>query len=271
MKTVLITGCSSGIGKEFVKSFLEKDHKVIATARKPEKLDDIKSENLEKLKLDITFSDDINNAVEYVKTSGIDILINNAGYGLMGPVIELPMDSIKKHFETNVFGQIELIQKIAPLMIEKKSGTIVNIGSISGIFISPFAASYCATKAAFNSFSDGLRIELKPFGINVITVQPGGIESDFGKNTLANTEDLLIDNSFYSKYKNAIIERATLSQKDAMPGKVFVKDLVKKILRENPPALSRKGSGSILLPSLKKYLPEALLDKILIKRFGLDQ
>lgn len=269
MKKILITGCSSGIGLELAKQFLEKGHQVIATARNLEKLNDLSSGNLVKIKLDVTNKDDIAEVAKYMESNGIDILINNAGYGLMGPVIDLPVNDIRKHFETNVFGQIELIQNIAPIMLKQGSGTIVNIGSISGIFITPYAASYCATKAAFNSFSDALRMELKPFGINVISVQPGGIKSEFGNNTLSNTQNLLKEGSIYEKYRESIIERATFSQTRAMDVSAFAKGLVSKILSDNPPALSRKGSGSILLPLLKKVVPERILDYLLMKKFGL--
>ncbi len=268
---VLITGCSSGIGKSFVNEFSQKGFKIIATARKPEVIEKAFSGNVITKKLDVAKKADIQALRQFVESESLvpDILINNAGFGLMGPEIELPIESIRKQFETNVFGAINIIQEFVPLMIKRGSGLIVNISSISGIMPTPFASAYCASKAALTAFTDSLRMELSPFGIKVVTVQPGAITSKFGKNAEREMSNILGKNSFYSKYKGAILNRAGASQKGSTPTEKFVKEVVKKIMRKDPPAIVRAGKLSKLVPLLKKYLPEKTLDYILKKQFGL--
>ncbi len=268
-KVVLITGCSSGIGKAFTEEFLKKGFKVIATARKPEKISTLPAGTIVK-KLDVTNKEDMEELFEFLRKEEIvpDILINNAGYGLMGPAIELPREAIERQFETNVFGALAIISKIAPLMIRKGKGLIVNISSISGIMPTPFASAYCASKAALTAFSDSLRMELKPFGIKVVTVQPGAITSKFGDNAEKELQNILRPDSVYSAFKDAIIERAKASQEKSTPAEKFVKQVVKKLLRENPPPVIRAGKLSKLVPFLKKYLPEKILDSILMAKFG---
>jgi short-subunit dehydrogenase len=268
---VLITGCSSGIGKAFVNEFSKKGFKVIATARKPEVIENAFSQDVIVKKLDVTNEPDILALRQFAEDENLvpNILINNAGFGLMGPEIELPIESIRKQFETNVFGSINIIQKFVPLMINRGKGLIVNISSISGIMPTPFASAYCASKAALTAFSDSLRMELSPFGINVTIVQPGAITSKFGENAEKEMSNILKENSFYSKYKEAIFNRAGASQKDSTPAEKFVKKVVKKITRKNPPAIIRAGKLSKLVPILKKYLPTKTLDYILKRQFGL--
>jgi len=273
-KTVLITGCSSGIGREFVREFLRRGFRVVATARRPESLSEFEdNENVIVKKLDVTNEDDIRSLVEFFKSekSSPDILVNNAGYGLMSPTLELPIEEVKKQFDTNVFGALRLVSALVPLMIEKGKGLVVNISSISGILTTPFAGAYCASKAALTSFSDALRLELAPFGINVVTVEPGAIESDFGKNASKTTANILQYFKIYAKYKDAVMERAEASQKNATPTGKFVKKVVRKILSPNPPAYVRGGKLSLLVPFLKKCFPWKLRDKILRKMFGLNE
>ena len=180
-KVVLVTGCSSGIGRELVRQLREQGHGVAATARRPDTLRDLLETGVTTHRLDVTDEDSIHGAVaEVMEAHGrIDILINNAGSGLIGPTAELPMADIRRQFETNVFGALALIQAVVPVMARQGSGRIINMGSVSGITATPWAGPYCASKAALHLFSDALRMELAPFGISVITVQPGGIRSQF--------------------------------------------------------------------------------------------
>jgi short-subunit dehydrogenase len=155
-------------------------------------------------------------------------------------------------------------------MKSRGGGTIVNIGSISGIAPTPFSAAYCASKAAIHAWSDVLRMELKPFGIKVVTIQPGGIVTDFGKNCEKTVRNNLKPGSWYAGIEKFIYSRANTSQEIATPVGVFVKKLIPKIIQQNPPTLIRLGARSFTLPLLKRWLPARLLDKIMMKKYGLD-
>ena len=270
-RTVLITGASSGIGKALALEFAARKFRVIAASRSVEKVDELDIPLIIKKQLDVTNYDEIEKFAESLISQKIEpeILINNAGYGLAGPVLELPVEEIEREFATNVFGAIKIAQIFGKKMAERKSGIIVNIGSVSGMLATPFVGAYCASKAAFNSFSDALRMEMKPFGVSVITVTPGAIVSSFGENSAKTTEKILAKNSLFEKYREKILERARLSQQNATPVEEFAQKLVDKILSENPPPTFRYGKMSFLAWFLSRFTGAGLRDKILTKKFGL--
>nr|MBF3181138.1 SDR family NAD(P)-dependent oxidoreductase [Pseudomonas aeruginosa] len=114
-----------------------------------------------------------------VEAAGLDVLVNNAGYGAMGPLLDGGVDAMRRQFETNVFAVVGVTRALFPLL-RRKSGLVVNVGSVSGVLVTPFAGAYCASKAAVHALSDALRLELAPFGVEVLEVQPGAIASNFG-------------------------------------------------------------------------------------------
>lgn len=267
---VLISGCSSGIGLSLAREFASRGCRVFATARRPDRIAELQHEKMQVAALDVTDQTSIEACVAEVmaRAGRIDVLVNNAGYALMGPVIDLSIEDLRLQFETNVIGLIALTQAVAPHMIQQHFGLIVNIASVSGVCATPFAGAYCGTKAAVNLLSDALRMELAPFGINVITVQPGRIQSGFGY--AAAKKMGRQDRSFYAPVAEDISARAAISQQDAMPADVFSKKLVDRLLQEKIPRLIRIGKESTRLPLIKK-LPVNLLDRILIKKFGLEK
>ena len=267
---VLISGCSSGIGLALCREFTLRGCKVFATARKPEVIDYLKGECAEIGALDVTDQKSIDACVAEVmaKAGRIDVLVNNAGYALIGPVIDLSMDDLRLQFETNVIGLAALTKAVAPHMIKQHSGVIVNISSVSGICATPFAGAYCATKAAVNLLSDSLRAELAPFGISVVTVQPGAIKSGFGRaaaKSIGQCED-----SVYAPLAGYIKARAVSSQKDPTSAEEFSRVLIDKLFRARIPKVIRIGKQSMRLPLLKK-LPMDMLDNMMTKTFGLDK
>ena len=271
-KRVLITGCSSGIGRALSLEFHKNGHLVYATARNPETLKDLADLGIFTLKLDVNNPEDILAAAALLEKDrgGIDILINNAGFIAMGPLVEIPIDRLRLQFETNVVSIIAMIQAFAPSMIRNRNGRIVNIGSVSGILPSPFAGAYCASKTAVHSLSDVLRAELSPFGIQVITVQPGGIMSELGKTAhkgIANPDN---DRSCYAGIKKAIEKRALASQINATPVNLFARNLVFGLLKHKPKPMIRLGKQSFLLPFIRNIFPTALRDWILIRKFRLN-
>ncbi|MFC4651692.1 SDR family NAD(P)-dependent oxidoreductase [Lactococcus nasutitermitis] len=196
-KVVVITGASNGMGFEAAKLFASKGWQVFAGARRVEKIPTAK--NITALKLDVTVSESNHSFIQSIldKTGRIDVLINNAGYGEYGPAEEIPMENIRKQFETNFFGAVELSQLVLPTMRTQKFGRIVNISSIGGDLYMPLGAFYHATKAALQQWSDVLDTEVSQFGIRSIVVQPGGTESSWGAIALENAEKNLKENSAY--------------------------------------------------------------------------
>ena len=267
---VLISGCSSGIGLALAREFASRGCRVYATARKPAVIANLKKEGMETAALDVTDQMSIDACVADIITreGRIDVLVNNAGFVLVGPVIDLSLDDLRLQFETNVIGHIALIKACAPHMIKRRSGLIVNIASISGVCATPFAGAYCGSKAAVNLLSDSLRMELAPFGISVITVQPGSIRSSLGDNAAKNVDKYT--NSVYAPVVDFIRGRAYASQKDSTSAEVFSKTLVDKLFRPKIPRLIRIGHQSTLLPLLTN-LPVGRFDKIMSKEFGLDK
>ena len=276
MKSALITGCSSGIGRALCEEYLHQGYRVYATARNLSDLDDLTgthpTDQLIKLTLDVNDADSIQALVNTLdqRNEALNVLINNAGYAAMGPLVDMPLADLQQQFATNVFAPIEVTKALLPILMKEAStkAQVVNIGSVSGITTTPFSGAYCATKAAIHALSDALRMELAPFNIDVITIQPGAIESKFGDNSLANLASRIQSNSLYAPLKDAIESRATASQDNPTSARSFAKTCFNQLAR-NPNAEIRIGNGSRALPWLKRWLPTPLLDRMLMKKFKL--
>jgi NAD(P)-dependent dehydrogenase (short-subunit alcohol dehydrogenase family) len=175
MARVLITGCSTGFGRAASVELTKRGHDVIATARRPETLDDL--DVTEKLRLDV---DDDASVAEAVQRAGhVDALVNNAGFGITGPIEHVPHDEFRRLFETNVLGAVRMIQAVLPQMRERGSGTIVNVTSLAGLVTPPTGGAYSATKRALEAVSEALHYEVGHFGIRVAIVEPGYFETEF--------------------------------------------------------------------------------------------
>ena len=270
-EVVLITGCSSGIGWALAEEFVRTGHRVVATARNVETIASLEGPRVLTTRLDVTRADEIERVIaEVLAWAGrIDLLVNNAGSGLIGPTAEVDLADLRRQFETNVVGPVALIQAVVPQFVAQGSGRIVNIGSVSGVTATPFAGAYCGSKAALHLLSDALRMELAPFGIQVITVQPGAIASNFGAHAADGLERYR-SNSLYSSIAEFIEARAGLSQSDATPAEDFAREVVRAVTRTRPPAVLRTGRGSRRLPAIGR-LPQPIRDCLLGKRFGLDR
>jgi NAD(P)-dependent dehydrogenase (short-subunit alcohol dehydrogenase family) len=266
---VLISGCSSGIGLSLSREFASRGCRVFATARKPEVIEHLKNEKIDTAALDVTDQQSIDACVAEVldRAGRIDVLVNNAGYALIGPMIDLSIDDLRREFETNVIGLVALTKAVAPQMIERKSGLIVNIASVSGVCATPFAGAYCATKAAVNLLSVSMRIELAPFGISVVTVQPGAIKSRFGEAAFSSIK--LREDSVYAPVAGYVKERATSSQKNPTTAEEFSQQLVDALFLKTIPKIIRLGRQSTQLP-LVAALPADQFDRLMSKTFGLN-
>ena len=181
-KVVLITGASSGMGREAAILLAREGHRVYAAARRMDRMADLAGRGVTAVELDVASGDDNERVVnQVVEGEGrIDVLINNAGFGLYGPVEEVPLDDARYQFEVNLFGVAHLTQLVLPHMRAQGSGRIVNVSSVGGKVFSPFGSWYHATKHALEGWSDCLRLETAPFNIQVVLVEPGLIRTDFG-------------------------------------------------------------------------------------------
>ena len=186
-KTILITGCSSGIGYDAAFALARLGHQVIATCRKQEDVIKLINLGLTTVQLDVASPISVARGFSEVlaKTGGrLDVLINNAGYGQAGALEDVPHDALYEQFATNVFGLMDITRLAIPIMRQQKQGRIINVSSMLGIISLPFRGAYNASKYAVEGISDTLRLELKPSGIDVITIQPGPIVSRFRENVL---------------------------------------------------------------------------------------
>lgn len=181
-KVALVTGASSGMGKETVKRLLQEGLVVYAAARRLEQMEDLRALGAIPLKMDITLDADVVAAVQQIQDGhgGIDVLVNNAGFGMYGAMEESTLADARYQFEVNLFGMARLTQLALPAMRKKGAGTIINISSMGGRIYTPLGSWYHATKHAVEGWSDCLRIELAPFGIQVVIIQPGAIATEWG-------------------------------------------------------------------------------------------
>jgi NADP-dependent 3-hydroxy acid dehydrogenase YdfG len=244
---------------------------VIATASKIEAIQDLAGDDTDILELDVTDVTSIERAVAAAIDlhGAIDLAVNNAGYGLIGPVAELDLAELTTQFETNVIGVVAVVRAVVPGMVARKTGRIVNIGSVSGVTATPFGGAYCGTKAAVHLISDALRMELAPFGIRVITVQPGAVESRFAEHALRGIQRYQED-SLYSSVFDGIQARAGVSQVGSTPASEFARLVVGAATAASPQPIVRAGRHAVRLPLVGR-LPPSLRDRILSKRFGLGR
>lgn len=270
-KTVLVTGCSSGLGLALVKAFCERGYRVAATARNPAAID-YSHPRLTTAALDVTDTAALDGAVARLREQlgRIDILVNNAGYGLMGPLVETPIERLRDQFETNTFAPLALVQAVLPAMRAQGSGTIVNIGSVSGRLVTPFAGGYCASKAALEALDHALRRELKPFNIRVQYIMAGGIRSHFGARASGDLEGTLRSDSMYRGLQDRIRERAGLSQKNGTPAEEVALRIIDALEHTPDKPCIRVGAGANSLYRLSR-LPARLQDFLLNRRFGLSR
>jgi NADP-dependent 3-hydroxy acid dehydrogenase YdfG len=204
----LITGSSSGFGRSLTEAVLKQGDRVVATARKPEQLEDLGQQYLETMKtvrLDVTRQREVREAVEIaLSTFGrIDVLVNNAGYGTMGAIEEVSDEDIKHQFDTNLFGALNMIRAVLPTLRQQHSGHILNISSVGGMVSFAGTGIYCATKFALEAVSEALAQEVKPLGINVTIIEPGAFRTDFSGRSIVTPDQTIPD---YAETSGKLIE-----------------------------------------------------------------
>jgi NAD(P)-dependent dehydrogenase (short-subunit alcohol dehydrogenase family) len=270
-QVVLVTGCSSGIGRALAQAFDDAGHRTFATARNLESISNLRGKRIEPLPLDVTNEASVNNAVRAVaeRAGRIDIVVNNAGYILVGPLAELPLDEFRAVFETNVVGALSVVRAAFPHMADRRAGRVVNVGSVVGEIPTPFAGAYCASKSALHMLNEVLRMELVPFGIDVILVEPARVRSSIANAAARGVERYEEESSRYRRVYSNIRARAAASQEGPMDADRFARRMVEAVTQSNPPRVLRLGHGARTI-SLLNRLPRSILDRALMRRFGVN-
>ena len=274
-KAVLITGCSSGIGRATALRLAGSGWKVYATARRPETLTDLSEAGCETLALDVTDEGSMRAAVDAVEQAqgAVGVLVNNAGYSQSGAIETVPLDVVRRQFETNVFGLVRLTQMVLPKMRAQRWGKIVNLGSMGGRLTFPGGGHYHATKHALEAISDALRFELRGFGIDVVLLEPGLITTEFGEAATASMTDIPgSDDDPYAHF-NATVGAVTKGAYDgpmrhlgAGPERV-AKVIEKAISRRRPPARITITPSAKLTIATRRLVPDRAWDAAMRRQF----
>jgi len=217
-RAVLITGCSTGIGRATAERFAEKGWTTYATARRPETLRALEDKGCRALALDVCDEDSMAAAVDEVvrEERAVGVLVNNAGYSLTAPVEAASMDDVRRQFETNVFGLVRMAQLVLPGMREQGWGRIVNLSSMGGKLTFPGMGFYHGTKYAVEAISDALRYEVRPFGVKVVVIEPGLIKTAFGDTATGHAAGALDPGSPYADFHERVVARVAGSYEGAM-------------------------------------------------------
>jgi len=270
-KVALVTGGSSGIGECTVRELLDAGFVVYTCARRVERMTSLAELGAHVFAMDVTDDASMVAGVERIlaEQGRIDVLVNNAGYGSYGAVEDVPIDEARRQFEVNVFGLARLTQLVTPHMRKQGSGRIVNISSIGGKFYEPFGAWYHATKFAVEGFSDSLRLELKPFGIDVVIIEPGPIITEW--NEIA--RDSLLERSGDTDYgKYARRAHKVLTAFD-QPGRASKPEAVARKIRRaattrRPAARYPVGRGARMITGSRDHLPDRVMDQVVSRMYG---
>ena len=268
-KVILITGASSGIGKDTALSLIKEGHIVYGAARRLEMMQDIIQAGGHAIKMDILKERNIDDVVNQIikEQNRIDVLINNAGYGLWGAVETISIDEAKRQFDVNIFGLAYLTKKIIPFMREQKSGKIINMSSMGGKVYTPFGAWYHATKYALEGWSDCLRIELKSFGIDVILIEPGVIKTEFQDVMMDSTVERSIGTPYEKKLK--ALEKATqemYTRGIGSPPSTITKLIIKAINSHNPKRRYVGGLFAKPMLFIKKWFGDKMYEKAIMSQ-----
>jgi NAD(P)-dependent dehydrogenase (short-subunit alcohol dehydrogenase family) len=272
-KAVLITGCSTGIGRATAEHLAAKGYTVYASARRPESIADLEEKGCRTLALDVTDEQSMQAAVDAVVAAegAVGVLVNNAGYSQSGAIESLDMDDIRRQFETNVFGLMRMCQLALPGMREQRWGRIVNVSSMGANFVFPGGGIYHATKFAVDALSDALRFEVQGFGVGVAIIQPGLIHTEFG-NTAAASLATDADGP-YAKFNAAVGDATKGVYENGILGKfgggpeTVAKAIEKAIAAKRPKTRYRVTPSAHMLINQRKLMTDGMWDKMVSTQF----
>jgi len=274
-RTVLITGCSTGIGRVAALRFLHEGWTVVATARRLETLVELEKLGCHTFALDVTDEASMVETLRKVRTSigPVDVLVNNAGFGMYGPVEQLATTLIVRQFETNVFGLVRLSQLVLPMMREQHFGRIINVSSIAGRLSLPMGGAYHASKHALEAFSDALRYEVKPYGVAVSLVEPGPVRTRWA---MTAASSIVIDEASgddpYREMKYAVTGALSgmtkgLAGRFASSPDSIARVLVRAATAKHPRSRYRVGALAKFLLLLRWILPDRVFDLLVSRTF----
>jgi NAD(P)-dependent dehydrogenase (short-subunit alcohol dehydrogenase family) len=273
-KAILITGCSTGIGRETAKHLAAKGMNVYASARRPESIADLAEAGCKTLALDVNDESSLSAAVAEVERAEGAVwgLVNNAGYSQSGAVETIPLDSLRSQFETNVFGLVRMCQLVLPGMRRAGSGRIVNISSMGGKLTFPGGGAYHATKHAVEALSDALRFEVAGFGVGVVIIEPGLITTSFGDTAVSSLEETGESEGPYGEF-NAAVGKATaeayegpLAKLGGGPDKVARK-IETALTAKNPRPRYKVTPSAGLAMAQRRLLSDRMWDRVLTTQF----
>ena len=269
-KIVLITGASSGMGREAAILLAKGGHTVYAGARRANRMDDLSEHGITPIEMDVSRGEDNERAVRRIidAEERIDVLINNAGFGLCGAVEDIPLNDARYQFEVNLFGLAHLTQLVLPHMRAQGAGRIVNISSMGGRIFTPLGAWYHATKHALEGWSDCLRIETAPFNIQVVLIQPGGIQTEFGEvmeGELRKYHDGSAYKAAQEPYFAMMSDPKTMSR--GTEAKVLAQVFVEAATTDHPRRRYVKGAFARPLMFVRKWFGDAVYESVLRRAF----
>jgi len=273
-KAVLISGCSTGIGRATAERLASAGWRVYATARKLDTINDLTAKGCQVLALDVCDDESMRRVVATVEQAegAVGVLINNAGYGQEGPVEEIPMADVRRQFETNVFGLTRLTQLVLPGMRRQGWGKVVNLSSMGGKLTFPGGGFYHATKHAVEALSDALRFEVKPFGIDVIVIEPGPIKTRFGDTAVHSIDAAAAEQSPYAAFNKLVARRINEAYEGPMAMMAAGPEAVAKVIEKAISAARPRTRYPVtfaarFLMRLRRWLPDRAFDAFLATQF----
>lgn len=267
-----ITGSSTGIGRAIAEAAAAAGHRVFATARSTSALASFERPGtVDVLGLDVTDPQSIRAAVAAArqKAGRIDVLVNNAGWGQMGAIEDIPAEKWKAEFDVNVFGLLNVTREVLPVLREQRSGVVVNMGSIAGRISYPFGGAYCASKYAIEAITDALRLEVEPFGIRVVLIEPGPITTEFAGRAEQEVESITRNpaSPYHAIYESAYTRFRQETKNGALPPEAVARVILKAVSKRRPRARYLVTRPAKMFALAKRLLPDWILDMGMRSKF----
>lgn len=264
-RVVLITGASSGIGQACARRLAQREYRVFGTSRRPQSGAE---EPFDMIRMDVTDDASVRQAVATVleRCGRLDVVVNNAGYGLAGSVEDTSIEEAQALFETNFFGLLRVCRAVLPHMREQRAGTIVNVGSLGGLIAQPYSGMYSATKFAVEGLTEALRMEVRPFGIHVVLIEPGDARTAFTANR--RPAQASREGSAYAERMRRALTIVEHDEQTGIPAEDVAR-LLERILRARSPRLRYPvaSASQRFAAAAKKVMPGGLFERLLMRYY----
>ena len=274
-RVVLVTGASSGIGKCCAEYLSQQGCRVYGTSRRTDLTDSERrssnTNSFQMIQMDVTEESSVKKGIDYItaRESSIDVVVNNAGFAIIGSLEDTTVKEAKSQFETNFFGTLRVCRAVLPIMRQQRAGYIVSIGSIGGLIGLPFQSAYCASKFALEGAMEALRLEVRSFGIHVVLIEPGDFKTDITKQRRI-TEASTRKSAYYGRFQNVV--QLVESGERIGPTPEPIAKLINRVIRMDSPRLRYtvgKVSQRLGVP-LKKILPSHVFESLIANNFKVD-